>query len=440
MTRADVSPRPLFCYAPTVNPSQPPNHNHTQAGIHGTPVRPRDPFTYKISAPPRFQAGRHHATQPGKMAHYATSILSLLATTVNAALCQDLFEQYLAFCDSNDLDGNCYPTNPDALKAFCATLGIGKKSRKARNRRRWVNDALSGPARLHAGAAAKAGPPKGPPDQHGRRHYHTLESCRRAGRKSGAVRRFRTSHRDNAVRKAVRQMGLTVAAAARKFGVCENTVRNILKRRPFVKGPRYAPQHGNKGTPTNIIRQTAVTQAPSQPAAAGAAAHPTPTATGPPSGAPSSAGPAHPSPETAQPVPDAADPFVPAQPGRLPDQAPMPPRPSLSRTFIALKLHWIRVAAQQLKTTLSPRMTSIRTGQVKSLNQAINNYINKIAQSDGEQHAQQVRDASQAWLDALTLATPDPVIALLHHSRDTRAKHKPRAVARTKRTPRPATR
>ena len=374
------------------------------------------------------------------MTTHTAPIVSLLGATVTAARCQDLFEQYLVFCDGKELDGDCYPTNPDALKAFCATLGIGKKIRKARNRRRWVNDVLSGPARLHAGAAAKAGPPQGPPDQHGRRHYRTLESCRRGGRKSGAVRRFRTRHRDNDVRKAVHQMGMTVVAAARKFGVCENTVRNILQRRPFVQGPRYAPQHGNKGPPTNIIRQTAVTEAQSEPTAAPAAANPVPKATGPPGIVPSGARPAHPSPETARPVPGAADAFVPAQPGRLPGRPPMPPRPSLSRAFIALKLHWIRVAEQHLKTTLSPRMTSIRTGQVESLNRAINNYINKIAQSDGERHAQRVRDASKAWLDALTLATPDPVIVLLHHSRDARAKRKPRAVARPKRKPRNVTR
>ena len=367
------------------------------------------------------------------MAHYVTSILPLLATTVNAAFCQDLFGQYREFCDSNDLDGDCYPTNPDALKAFCATLGIGKKSRKARNRRRWVNDVLSGPARIHAGVDAKAGPPQGPPDQHGRRHYRTLESCRRGGRKSGAVRRFRTRHRDNDVRKAVHQMGLTVVAAAKKFAVCENTVRNILKRRPFVKGPRYAPQHGNPGPPTNILRQTAVTEVLSEPAAAPAAGHPTPTATGPPGGAPNGAGPDSSSPETAQPVPGAADPFLAGHP-------PMPPRPSLSRAFIALKLHWIHVAEQQLNTALSPRMMSIRTGQVKSLNQAIKNYINKIAQSNGERYAQLVRDASKAWLDALTLTTPDPVIVLLRHSQDARAKRKPSAVSRPKRKPRTATR
>ena len=145
---------------------------------------------------------------------------------------------------------------------------------------------------------------------------------------------------------------------------------------------------------------------------------------------PSGTGPAHPSPETAPPVPGAADPFVPAQPGLLPGQPPMPPRPSLSRAFIALKLHWIRVAEQQLKTTLSPRMTSIRTGQVKSLKRAIKNYINQIAQSDGERHAQRVRDASKAWLDALTRSPHDPVIVLLQHSRDARAKRKPRAAAR----------
>ena len=367
------------------------------------------------------------------MTTHTAPIVSLLGATVTAARCQDLFEQYLEFCNSNDLDGDCYPTNPDALKAFCATLGIGKKSRKARNRRRWVNDMLSGPARIHAGVDAKAGPPQGPPDQHGRRHYRTLESCRRGGRKSGAVRRFRTRHRDNDVRKAVHQMGLSVVATAKKFAVCENTVRNILKRRPFVKGPRYDPQHGNPGPPTNILRQTAVTQVLSEPTAAGAAVLPTPTATGPPGSAPSGAGPVSSSPETAQPVPGAADPFLAGQP-------PMPPRPSLSRAFIALKLHWIRVAEQQLKTTLSPRMTSIRTGQVKSLNQAIKNYINKIAQSDSERHAQQVRDASEAWLDALTLATPDPVIVLLRHSQDARAKRKPSAVSRPKRKPRPATR
>ena len=355
------------------------------------------------------------------------------SVAIRLSLCQDLFQQYREFCNSNDLDGDCYPTNPDALKAFCATLGIGKKSRKARNRRRWVNDVLSGPARIHAGVGAKAGPPQGPPDQHGRRHYRTLESCRRGGRKSGAVRRFRTRHRDNDVRKAVHQMGLTVIAAAKKFAVCENTVRNILKCRPFVKGPRYAPQHGNKGPPTNILRQTADTQVLSEPTAAGAAVHPTPTATGPPDGAPSGAGPVSSRPETAQPVPGAADPFLAGQP-------PMPPRPSLSRAFIALKLHWIRIAKQQLKNTLSPRMTSIRTGQVKSLNQDIKNYINKIAQSESERHAQQVRDASEAWLDALTLATPDPVIFMLRHSQDARAKRRPSTVSRPKRKPRPATR
>ena len=364
------------------------------------------------------------------MTTHTAPIVSLLGTTVTAARCQDLFKQYREFCDQNDLDGDCYPTNPDALKAFCATLGIGKKSRKARNRRRWVNDVLSGPARSHAGVGAKAGPPQGRPDRHGRRHYRTLESCRRGGRKSGAVRRFRTRHRDNDVRKAVHQMGMTVAVAARKFGVCENTVRNILQRRPFVKGPRYAPQHGQKKPPTNILRQTPATQEQNQPAAAPAAANPVPKATGPPGIVPSGTGPAHPSPETAPPVPGAADPFVPAQPGLLPGQPPMPPRPSLSRAFIALKLHWIRVAEQQLKTTLSPRMTSIRTGQVKSLKRAIKNYINQIAQSDGERHAQRVRDASKAWLDALTRSPHDPVIVLLQHSRDARAKRKPRAAAR----------
>ena len=360
-----------------------------------------------------------------QMAHYPVSVIPPLGTPVTAAQRQNLFQRYRDFCEQHVFDHD-YPIDPDALKAFCSTFGIGKKSRKARKWRRWVNDLLSSAARIHAGVQAKSGPPKGPPDEHGRRHYYTLDACRRGGRHSGAVRRFNTRHRDSRIREAVFKHGMTRAAAARQFGVCPTTVTNVLQRRPFVKGPGYAPQHGFQKPPTNILRQTAVMPERSEAPAAVAEAGPVPTATGPPTVVPSGADTASLGPETALPLPGDADPFVPAQPGLLPDMQPMPRRIPLSRTYLALKMHWKRLAEAQLPTITNQRMKSIRTEQVKSLDKEIDAYIRKIAQSEGKEHAQRVRDASEGWLDALTDYATDPVILLLHYNRDTRSKHQRR--------------
>ena len=175
---------------------------------------------------------------PELMETQAGSIAQTSAAAVKPSERVAMFRSYREFCKEYGLDADCYPINPHAFKTFASAVGIGRKSRKARKLRRILKDNLSRPARRHAAVRPKAGPPKGPPDQWGRREYYSLDACRRGGIKSGAVRRQNVRHRNRSIRETVRKHGLTRQEAANRHGVSLRTVYYRPQTNSLLQGPQ----------------------------------------------------------------------------------------------------------------------------------------------------------------------------------------------------------
>ena len=316
---------------------------------------------------------------PGLMETQAGSIAQTSAAAVKPSERVAMFRSYREFCKEYGLDADCYPINPHAFKTFASAVGIGRKSRKARKLRRILKDNLSRPARRHAAVRPKAGPPKGPPDQWGRREYYSLDACRRGGIKSGAVRRQNVRHRNRSIRETVRKHGLTRQEAANRHGVSLRTVYYVLKQIAFFRGPKHVPAHGFREPATNILRQAA------QCAACNAA-------------------------------------------------APEPRVPVYARSTLALKLFWLRIAEARLKAATDRRWRSMHQRTVNKLGREIKQYTAAIAGLDADR-ARLVRQASEAWLDELTRSVPDPLLVLVRHQHQTMARQRARLHPPTKRNP-----
>ena len=195
------------------------------------------------------------ATRTSTMPDHTPFTIPRNAAAVKPRERRILFARYHQFCDTTGLDAPRYPILPRTLRAFCRSIGIGKKSRKARRQRGVIRDVLSGPARAHAGVPPKAGPPKGPADNRGRREYHTLDACRRGGIKSGAVRRHRNRSRDATILDMVLTKGHTRREAAVALGVSLRTVYYVLARDKVTRAAEAVRRHPYKKDATNILRQ-----------------------------------------------------------------------------------------------------------------------------------------------------------------------------------------
>ena len=290
-----------------------------------------------------------------------------------------LFARFIRFCQDHHLDGGRYPIDAQALKAFCSSIGIGRKSRKARKQRRTVKDVLSRPARRHAGVDPKAGPPKGPRDQNGHREHYTIDACRRGGIKSGAVRRHKVQRRNTSIREMVYKHGHTRQHAANHHGISLRTVYYVLSNATFTRAPKIlhdenCPQHA-----TNSLRQAA--------RCAGCR-----------------------------------------------NVVPQPAVPVFARSTITLKLFWLDAAQALLEATSDKRWQAIHNRTIRRLNREIAKYKAAIKRSDPDR-AQRVIDASKAWLAALRAAFDDPLPILVRHQQQTMAQQRARQHPPTKRKP-----
>ena len=327
------------------------------------------------------------------METHAVSKAPTSAAAVKPAERDLLFARFIRFCQDHHLDGGRYPIDAQALKAFCSSIGIGRKSRKARKQRRTVKDVLSRPARLRAGVLPKAGPPKGPRDQNGHREHYTIDACRRGGIKSGAVRRHKVQRRNTSIREMVYKHGHTRQHAANHHGISLRTVYYVLSNATFTRAPKIlhdenCPQHA-----TNSLRQAA--------RCAG----------------------------WRDVVPQPA-----VQCAGCRDVVPQPAVQVFARSTIMLKLFWLDAAQALLEATSDKRWQAIHNRTIRRLNREIAKYKAAIKRSDPDR-AQRVIDASKAWLAALRAAFDDPLPILVRHQQQTMAQQRARQHPPTKRKP-----
>ena len=312
---------------------------------------------------------------------------------VKPAVRARLFASYTHFCQDHHIDDDSYPINTQVLQAFCRSISVGKKSRKARKQRRIIKDVLSRPARLRAGVLPKAGPPKGPRDQNGHREHYTIDACRRGGIKSGAVRRHKVQKRNTSIREMVYKHGHTRQHAANHHGISLRTVYYVLSNATFTRAPKIlhdenCPQHA-----TNSLRQAA--------RCAG----------------------------WRDVVPQPA-----VQCAGCRDVVPQPAVPVFARSTITLKLFWLDAAQALLEATSDNRWKAIHNRTIRRLNREIAKYKAAIKRSDPDR-AQRVIDASKAWLAALRAAFDDPLPILVRHQQQTMAQQRARQHPPTKRKP-----
>ena len=108
--------------------------------------------------------------------------------------------------------------------------------------------------------------------------------------------------------------------------------------------------------------------------------------------------------------------------------------PVYARSTLALKLFWLRIAQTRLDAATDQRWRSMHQRTVDQLNREINQYTAAIARHDPDR-ARLARQASAAWLDALTRSVPDPLLVLVRHQQQTLAQQRARLHPPTKRKP-----
>ena len=323
------------------------------------PVIPTQAPNHHVRNPPSSQGGRRSAKPRGQMETHAGSSLPTSAADVKPQQRDELFARFDQFCQDHDLPGGSYPIRASALKPFCASMGIGRKSRKARKQRRVIKDILSRPVRLYAGAEPMAGPPKGPPDHKGRRQYYSLDACRRGGIRSGAVRRHKVRNRNTSIREMVFARGYTRQQAAVHHGVSLRTVYYVLSHTSFSRAAKRTHNHGFAQHATNNLGQA-------------------------------------------------------AQCAGCRDVVPLPAAPVFARPVVALKLFWRRAARALLKSAPDRRWEAIHKRTINQLSREIAQYKAAIARHDPDR-AERVIKASKAWLDSLFTTFEDPLPILIRH-------------------------